>query len=305
MAKKVRLIEVGLRDGLQNESKLLTVDERLQILKGLIEAGHREIELGAFVSPKWVPQMAGTAELVAQALKAYPLKKGHEFTVLVPNDKGYDGAKPTGLKEIAVFLACTESFSQKNINCSIEESFERYASVIARAKKDKILVRGYLSVCFGCPYEGDVAPNKVVKLAERLLKMGVYEVSFGDTIGVANPKQVQALIRKLHNKFKGSQIAMHFHDTRGTALANTLASIQEGVMSFDSSIGGLGGCPYAPGSLGNVATEDMVYMIHGMGLDTGLNLRRLVELNKQIVKMMGKELPSRVGALSPEKFQGR
>ena len=304
MAKKrIRLVEVGLRDGLQNETKHLTVAQRLTILSDLVAAGQKDVELGAFVSPKWVPQMSGTTELVNQALKLYPSRKGFHFSALVPNDKGYEDARKTSIKEIAVFLACSESFSQKNINCSIEESFVRAQSVLAKAKKDKLKVRGYLSVCFGCPYEGAIDPKRVIKIAERLIKMGVYEISFGDTIGIANPKQVRGLIQGLKKKLKLTQMAMHFHDTRGTALANTLVSAEAGITSFDSSIGGLGGCPYAPGSLGNVATEDMVYLLHSLGYFTGLNLRRLVELNKKITEMMGKSLPSRVGALSPSKFE--
>ena len=308
MSKKVRLIEVGLRDGLQNEKVQLSVDQRYTIVEGLIAAGHREMELGAFVSPKWVPQMAGTAELCAQVLMKYPQRtaknaKGYRFSVLVPNEQGYNSALPTGIQEIAIFAAATESFSKKNINCSIEESFERYRLVTQLAKKNKIRVRGYLSVCFGCPYEGAVDPKKVVQFADRLMKLGIYEISLGDTIGIANPKQVRDLVKLLKKKVPLTKVAMHFHDTRGTALANTLASVDLGIRNFDSSIGGLGGCPYAPGSLGNVATEDMVFMLHGLGLQTGLDLRKLVELNKKIAQMMGKNLPSRVGALAPEKFK--
>lgn len=301
-SNKVKLVEVGLRDGLQNEQVVLSVSQRLQIVKGLIAAGHRAIELGAFVSPKWVPQMAGSAELINHVMPLYKNIKNMHFSALVPNEKGYDLSRETPLKEIAIFLSCTESFSQKNMNCSIAESFARYELVLKRARKDKIKVRGYLSVCFGCPYEGDVDPKVVIAMTLRLLKMGVYEVSLGDTIGIANPKQVTQLLKKLKTKTKLSKVAMHFHDTRGVALANTLASVNEGVRIFDSSIGGLGGCPYAPGSLGNVATEDMVNLLHGMDFKTGLSLRKLVELNKVISEMMGKALSSRVGALSPAKF---
>lgn len=292
--KNVKIVEVGLRDGLQNESTQLSVEQRYDLYDKLVQAGHKNIEIGAFVSPKWVPQMAVTAELSALILSETKKKKIN-LPVLVPNVEGMLKAIDAGLTEVAIFAACTESFSQKNINCSISESFKRFEPVMQLAREHKIKVRGYLSTCFGCPFEGKVSEAKVISVAKKMAKLGVYEISIGDTIGVANPEQVKSLFKKLKKVIPIAKLAGHFHDTRGTALANILAAYEVGVRTFDSSIGGLGGCPYAPGAAGNVATEDVVYMFDGMKVKTGLNLKKLIETNHWLQPMMNHELSSKVG----------
>jgi hydroxymethylglutaryl-CoA lyase len=295
---KVTIVEVGPRDGLQNEKKTLSLDSRLKFAQELAKAGVKKLELGAFVSPQWVPQMAGSAELLTRALelqKAKQLPKDIEISALVPNPRGMEDALKVGITHVAIFGSASESFSKKNINCTIEESFERFEKVVAMAKPRKIKVRGYLSMCFGCPFEGEVSEAKVVSLVKRMAKMGIYEISIGDTIGVADPKQVRRLVGKLVKAVGAKKLAMHFHDTRGTAMANILAALDLGVRTFDSSLGGLGGCPHAPAATGNVATEDVVYMLHRMGFETGINIEKLIELNKWMTTEIGHELPSRVG----------
>lgn len=293
MPKKIQIVEVGARDGLQNEKVTLSIPDRLEFIRKLSAAGLKRIEVGAFVSPKWVPQMDGSKDLI-QALFKEKFPKDIEFSALVPNEKGMEDALQTPIKNIAVFGACSESFSQKNINCSIEESFARFKSVIADAKKNKIKVRGYLSTAFGCPYEGHVPEKRVIELVERMLKLGVFEVSVGDTIGVATPKQVKSMLQKLKRKVPIKKIAMHMHDTRGTALANVVASLEMGVAVFDSSTGGLGGCPYARGSSGNLATDDLVYLLHGMGFKTGVDLNKLISIKPFLEEKIYRSLPSRV-----------
>lgn len=294
-SKGIRIIEVGLRDGLQNESTNLTVDQRFNLLSKLVDAGVKAFEVGAFVSPKWVPQMAVTSDLIDKVVDAYPDQKKYQYSVLVPNEQGMLQALKAGVKEVALFASSSETFSHKNINCSIEESFERFKPIMALAKKNNIRVRGYLSVCFGCPFEGYVPEKKVIELAKRLYKLGCYEVSIGDTIGVANAGQVESLFKKLKKVVPSRKIAGHFHDTRGQALANILAAYKVGIKNFDSSIGGLGGCPYAKGATGNVATEDVIYMFSGMGLDTGIDLAKLIEINKWLEPQMNHKLSSKVG----------
>lgn len=300
MSKKVRIIEVGPRDGLQNESQVFTFEQRLSFVNQLAAANLQEIEVASFVSPKWIPQMAGSLELV-QALRAEQTSKKISdkirFSALVPNEKGMESALTSGVKEIAIFAACSESFSQKNINCSIEESFARFAPVIKLARKNKIRVRGYLSVCFGCPYEGAVNEKIVVKNAKRMLAMGAYEVSIGDTIGVANPKQVQSMVRALKKAVGAKKFALHLHDTRGMALANIACAVEMGVRAFDSSVGGLGGCPYAAGASGNVATEDVVHMLHQMGYATGVDLLALCQTARWLGGELKKELPAKISKL--------
>jgi hydroxymethylglutaryl-CoA lyase len=290
----IQLVEVGLRDGLQNEKSVMSVSDRARCAQVLRGAGLSRIELGAFVSSQRVPQMAGTADVVTQIKESKLDLKG--FSVLVPNEQGYEAFIENPIPEIAIFGSVTESFSQKNINCSIAESLERFKIVIQRARKDKVRVRGYLSMCFGCPYEGEVDPKKVVQLTKTLLKMGCFEVSIGDTIGVASPADVKKLIQMLKkSRVPLSKIAGHFHDTRGTALANIATAQNLGVSIFDTSIGGLGGCPYAPGASGNVATEDVVYMFQRMGHLKKINLKSLIDLNHQISSMLGgRPLPSKV-----------
>lgn len=311
MAKKsISIIEVGARDGLQNESALVSIEDRVELIQKLADAGVKRIEAGAFVSPKWVPQMSGTAEIL-QKLKAIisgnPSSKlaQAQLSVLVPNEKGMDRALNSGVNSVAIFASASETFSKKNINCSIEESFSRFATITQRARQNRIKVRGYLSMCFGCPFEGDIPPIKVAGLVQRLVGLGVYEVSIGDTIGVADPGQVRKIIRLLKKSVPPKKIAMHFHDTRGTALANILASIDLGIHSFDTSLGGLGGCPYAPNATGNVATEDVVYMLKRMGFETHIDLGQLIQINKWIAKVIGRDLPSKVSRAGlPKRIRG-
>lgn len=293
MKKQIVIQEVGPRDGLQNEVSTISIPLKLKMIDGLVKSGLKRIEAGAFVSPKWVPQMQGSEEVIKKSLKKHNRSKIH-ISALVPNVKGFERAAQTSLKEIAVFGAATESFSQKNINCTIKESFKRFEEVIALAKQKKMWVRGYLSVAFGCPYEGKVSEKKVIRLSEKFLNLGVDEISIGDTIGVANPKQVKSLIEGLKQSVPLNKLAMHLHDTRGTALANVLQSLEEGVYIFDSSVGGLGGCPYAKGASGNLATEDLVYMLHGMGLKTGVKLEELIKVSQVMEKALKRRLQSKV-----------
>ncbi len=295
--KNVVIVEVGPRDGLQNESKSLPLDVRLEFIKRLSKAGLKRIEVGAFVSPQWVPQMSGTSDLIQMIQQDADLKKPKTFdafSVLVPNMKGMEGALSSGIREVAVFGACSESFSKKNINCTIDESFERFKEVMSAAKKQKIKVRGYLSTAFGCPYEGHVEEKKVIELVKRMLKLGVYEVSVGDTIGVATPKQVESMLKKLKRVIPLKKIAMHFHDTRGTAIANVVKSLELGIRTFDSSAGGIGGCPYAKGASGNLSTDDLVYLLRGLGYSTGVDLQALLETSNWIQSPIGHGLPSRL-----------
>lgn len=294
MSKKVQIVEVGPRDGLQNEARKLSHEQRVAFVQHLAKSGLRRLEVGAFVSPKWVPQMEGSAEVIQELYRRRgEFPKEVRFAALVPNVKGMEDALRTPIEEVAIFAASSESFSKKNINCSIEESFQRFVEVAAMAKKNKRRLRAYLSVAFGCPYEGVVPEKRVLDLILRLIKLGAYEVSVGDTIGIANPNQVESLIRKIKRRVPLKKIAMHFHDTRGTALANVLVSLKAGVRTFDSSFGGLGGCPYAKGASGNLATEDLVYMLHGMGFKTGVDLSRLLTYAPAVQAAVGHKLPSR------------
>lgn len=291
---EIQIVEVGPRDGLQNEAKTLSQSQRFEFIKHLASSGLKRIEIGAFVSPKWVPQMAGSQELILEVFKRRgEFPKAAQFSALVPNVKGMEDALKTSIPEIAIFGAASESFSKRNINCSIKESLERFQQVAKMAKQNKRKVRGYLSVAFGCPYEGKVDEKRVVELVQAYIKLGVYEVSVGDTIGVATPKQVKSLLKKLKTKVPLKKIALHMHDTRGTALANVLAGLEMGVKVFDSSFGGLGGCPYARGASGNLATDDLVYMLHGMGFKTGVDLGKLITYAKQMEQAMGRKLKSR------------
>jgi len=297
MSRRVEIVEMGLRDGLQNEKVVVPVETRIEFARRLSQTGLRRLEIGAFVRSAKVPQMAGSKDVVAGVLKLQKEKKipsSIQFSALVPNEIGMRDAIQSGVKEIAIFASSTESFSKSNINCTIEESFERFKPVIALAKKNKIKVRGYLSVCFGCPFEGPVPEKRVVELTKRLYQLGCYEISIGDTIGVADPGQVASLIKKLKRVIPVKKIAGHFHDTRGTSLANILTAYQLGVRVFDASVGGLGGCPYAPGSSGNVATEDVVYMFDRMGVETGLDLKQYIETNHWISSQIKKDLCSKV-----------
>jgi len=285
----VHVVEVGPRDGLQNEKVTIPTEAKIDYITALADAGLRTIEAGAFVSPKWVPQMADTAEVY----RNIPKDPGVDYPVLVPNLKGLDRAIEAGVKSISIFTAASETFNKRNINMSIDESFENYAPVAMRARSEGMKVRGYVSTAFGCPYEGDVAPEKVLEVSARLLDLGCYEVSVGDTIGVGTPVQVQGVIGMLLQVIPASKLAMHFHDTRGTALANTLSALDMGITTFDASSGGLGGCPYAPGASGNMATEDLVYMLEKMGIDTAVDLNLLVAASQIIAPYLDHPLPGR------------
>jgi isopropylmalate/homocitrate/citramalate synthase len=285
----VKIVEVGPRDGLQNEKVTLPLEAKVAFITALGDAGLRTIEAGAFVSPKWVPQMADTAEVY----RNIPKDPGVDYPVLVPNEKGLDRALEAGVTSISIFTAASESFNKRNINMSIDESFENYAPVAVRARAEGLRVRGYVSTAFGCPYEGDVAPEKVLEVCARLLDIGCYEVSVGDTIGVGTPMQVQGVVGMLLQVIPATRLAMHFHDTRGTALANTLAAMEMGIATFDASAGGLGGCPYAPGASGNLATEDLVYMLDGMAIESGVDLNRLVAASSIIAPYLDHPLPGR------------
>ncbi len=290
--KKIKVVEVGLRDGLQNESKILTVDQKVELGKKLLDSGMRFMEAGAFVRTDKVPQMEGSEQVFAK-LSEYSPKSN--LSVLVPNEIGMQKAIENDVKEVAVFAGCSESFSQKNINCSIEESFFRFEKVFSLAKKNKIKVRGYLSVCFGCPFEGEIKEAVVVRLTKKLYEMGAYEISIGDTIGKAHVGQVRSLFSKLKKSIPVEKLAGHFHDTRGQALANILESYNQGIRVFDSSIGGLGGCPYAPAATGNVATEDVLYMFQKTGVSTNIDLKKILQVHTWLTQEMGKPLPSKLG----------
>ena len=291
MAEDVRIVEVGPRDGLQAEATCLKASVRARLLDLLAEAGVTSLEAGSFVSPRLVPQMAETADVLARLQRNGRAR----YIALVPNEKGLDAALAAGVDEIAVFASASETFSRRNINCSIEESLARFAPIFARAK-GALPVRGYVSCAFGCPYEGVVAPSAVVGLARRLVALGCHEVSVADTIGVATPRDAKMVARAVADEIGASRVALHFHDTRGQALANIHASLEADIRTFDSSVAGLGGCPFAAGATGNVATEDVVYMLHGMGLSTGIDLRALLAAGDFITEQLGRPTGSRVAA---------
>ena len=288
--ERVTVYEVGPRDGLQNIDTPLEVELKVRFIEALAEAGLPAVEAGAFVSPKSVPQMADTDRVYAQ-LRPRPDVR---YPALVPNERGLDAALAAGVREIAVFTAASETFNRRNINASIAESIERFRPVVRRARDAALGVRGYVSTCFGCPYEGRVDPARVRDVTRALFDLGVQEVSLGDTIGVAVPTLVDAVLDLLLPEFDIGRLALHFHDTRGTALANIVQALRHGARTFDASAGGLGGCPYAPGATGNVASEDVVYLLHGMGFETGVDLDRLVDASLLVEQRLGAPLPSRV-----------
>lgn len=290
MTSHVKIVEVGPRDGLQNEATPLSIETRVAFVERLLGAGLETVEVGSFVSPKWVPQMAGTAQVLANVIARH---RGN-FPVLVPNEKGLDAALEAGAKEIAIFAAASESFSQKNINCSIAQSIDRYRPVADRARDAGIRIRGYVSCVLGCPYEGAVATGKVVSVSEQLSSLGCYEISLGDTIGTGTPGKVSELIKAVSNAIPVEQAAVHFHDTYGQALTNIYSALEQGVLVVDAAAGGLGGCPYARGASGNVATETVVYMLDGMGVDTGVNLMGLLEAVDFIGEALGRASQSAV-----------
>ncbi|MDH4191897.1 MAG: hydroxymethylglutaryl-CoA lyase [Betaproteobacteria bacterium] len=291
LPKKVRIVEVGPRDGLQNEKGVVPTKIKIELIERLADCGLAAIEATAFVSPKWVPQMADHSEV----LKGIRRKPGVAYAVLAPNLKGLDSARAAGAEEVAIFPAATESFSQKNLNCSIAESLERFGAVARAARAAGLRVRGYLSCALGCPFEGEVAPARVAELAAALDAMGCYEVSLADTIGVATPRKTQAMLEACARRVPIERLAGHYHDTYGQALANLYASLELGVAVFDASVAGLGGCPYAPGATGNVATEDVVYLLNGLGIETGVDLARLAQTGLWISAAIGREPATRVG----------
>lgn len=288
--EQVTIFEMGPRDGLQNEAANITVADKVALIEGLADAGVQKIESGSFVSPKWVPQMANSDQVLQQIKRL----DGVAYTALTPNMRGYDGAIASNASEVAVFGAASESFTQKNINCSIAESIERFIPVIEAAKARNLPVRGYVSCVAGCPYDGDIAPEKVADVAKQLFELGCYEISLGDTIGVGTPKVIQRMLNAVKEHVPVTKLAVHFHDTYGQALTNILVALQNGINVIDSSVAGLGGCPYAKGASGNVASEDVVYMLHGMGIDTGIDLNKMVQVGATISQVLGKQPQSKV-----------
>jgi hydroxymethylglutaryl-CoA lyase len=289
MTDSVRIVEVGPRDGLQNEKTLIPAAAKIELIDRLSATGLRSIEATSFVSPKWVPQLADAAEVYVGIAK----RPGVRYPVLVPNEQGYERARAVGVDEIAVFTAASEAFNRKNINAGIEESLQRFEPVMARAKADGVAVRGYVSTVLGCPYQGDVPVADVVRVAKALHAMGCYEVSLGDTIGVGTPSKAAAMLRAVASEVPVAALAVHFHDTYGQALANILGCLDVGVRVVDAAVSGTGGCPYAKGASGNVASEDVVYMLHGMGIDTGIDLDALSATGRWLAHCLGRETGSK------------
>jgi len=287
----VRIVEVGPRDGLQNEKTIVPTATKVELIDRLSETGLASIEATSFVSPKWVPQLADAADVFA----AIRRKPGVRYPVLVPNLQGYERARAAGADEVAVFTAASEAFNRKNINASIDESIERFAPVMKRARADGVAVRGYVSTVLGCPYQGDVPVADVVRVAERMHALGCYEISLGDTIGIGTPAKARAMLAAVGERVPMSALAVHFHDTRGQALANILACLELGVAVVDSSVSGAGGCPYARGATGNVASEDVVYMLHGMGISTGIDLDTLIDTGRWLSAQLARDNGSKVG----------
>ena len=290
LPKHVKIVEVGPRDGLQNEKQAIDTATKVELIARLGASGLKTIEATAFVSPKWVPQMADNAEVMRQITRL----DGVTYPVLTPNLKGLEAALATGVTEVAVFAAASEAFSQKNINCSISESIERFVPVIESAREHGVAVRGYVSTVVGCPYQGDVPPEKVAEVAKALFDLGCYEISLGDTIGVGTPLKVQAMLTEVSKAVPMEKLAGHFHNTYGMAIANIYASLQMGMAVFDASVAGLGGCPYAKGASGNVATEDVVYLLNGLGIDSGVDLTSLVETAVWVSAQLGRAPASNV-----------
>ncbi len=280
---RVKIVEVGPRDGLQNEQVQIPTAAKIRFIDLLSAAGFETVEATSFVSPKAIPQLGDASEVMAGITK----RPGASYPVLVPNQRGMERALAAGARAVAVFTAASETFTRHNINATIAESIENFRPVVEMARSADVTVRGYISTVFGCPYEGDVSPAKVLEVAERLLELGVDELSLGDTIGVATPNQVVEIVTLLAGRIPLEKLALHFHDTRGTALANVLTGLQLGIATFDASAGGLGGCPYAPGAAGNLATEDLLYLLHGLGIETGVDLAKVVEATSFIASFLG------------------
>lgn len=297
LPKQVRIVEVGPRDGLQNEKQAIPTRAKIDLIENLVEAGLNYIEAGSFVNPKWVPQMADSGEVFAGIQR----KSDVTYAALTPNLQGYERALAVGANEVAIFAAASEAFSQKNINCSIKESIARFETLIAAAKQQQIPVRGYISCVAGCPYSGSVDTETVAAIANDLLALGCYEISLGDTIGVGTAGQIKQLLETLTQTIPVEKLAVHMHDTYGQALVNIYAALEAGVSVVDSSVAGLGGCPYAVGATGNVATEDVVYLLNGLGIDHGVNLEKLIYAGNTISNMLGKPTNSRVARAMREK----
>jgi hydroxymethylglutaryl-CoA lyase len=294
MPSQVRIVEVGARDGLQNEKTIIPTATKIELIDRLSATGLRTIEATSFVSPKWVPQLADASEVFRRIAK----KPGVSYPVLVPNLQGYERAREVGATQIAIFTAASEAFNRKNINASIDESIERFVPVLERARADRVKVRGYVSTVLGCPYQGEVPVGDVVRVAKRLHELGCYEISLGDTIGIGTPGNARAMLRAVAGEVPIAALAVHFHDTRGQALANILTCLEEGVTVVDSSVSGAGGCPYAKGATGNVASEDVVYMLEGMGIATGIDLPALIETGLWLSAQLGRATSSRVARAS-------
>ena len=290
LPQRVSIIEVGPRDGLQNEKATIPLADKVALIEGLADAGMKRIEAGSFVSPKWVPQMADSGDV----MRAMSRQSDVVYSALTPNIKGYEGAMAASADEVAIFGAASESFSQKNINCSIAESLARFSDVMDAAKAQGKRVRGYVSCVLGCPYEGEIEPKAVAHVSQKLLEMGCYEISLGDTIGVGTPQKTQQMLDAVKAVVPVDALAVHFHDTYGQALANILVALQNGIANVDSAVAGLGGCPYAKGASGNVASEDVVYMLHGMGIETGVDLNKLAITGDKIIQVLGKANQSKV-----------
>lgn len=294
MNDAVRIVEVGPRDGLQNEKTIVSVSDKISLINQLSSCGFQTVEATSFVSPKWVPQLADAAEVFVGINK----HAGVSYPVLVPNLQGYERARSVGATEVAIFGAASEAFSQKNINASIDESIERFVPVLEQAKKDGVKVRGYVSTVLGCPYQGDVPVADVVRISKKLFELGCYEISLGDTIGIGTPKNARAMLAAVATEIPMASLAVHFHDTRGQALANILACLEEGVRVVDSAVSGTGGCPYAKGASGNVASEDVVYMLEGIGMTTGIHMDKLIETGRWLSQLLGRETSSKVNRAS-------
>jgi hydroxymethylglutaryl-CoA lyase len=287
---RVSIYEVAPRDGLQNEKVVLSIESKKQLVSALLATGVTRIELTSFVAPRWIPQLSDADELAAQITPP----AGVTFSALCPNAKGLERARAAGLREIAVFLSASETHNRKNTNKTIEQSLSTFAEVVPPALEAGMRVRAYVSTVWGCPYEGEVEKERALAIAEELLALGCYQISLGDTIGAGTPRQTESILDLFLEKIPASKIALHLHDTRGTALANVLVGLAMGIADFDAAIGGLGGCPYAPGAAGNVATEDLVYMLHGMGIETGLDLEKLIEAAREAERIVGRPLPGKV-----------
>ena len=290
--EKIQIVEVGPRDGLQNEKEWVPTETKISLIEKLADAGLTKIEATSFVSPKWVPQLKDAHEVFTGIKRI----AGVSYPVLTPNMKGFERALEADAKEIAVFSAASEAFSQKNTNCSIEESINRFRPVLEEAQKNNIQVRGYISCVLGCPYQGHVPVEDVINLAAKMIEMGCFQISLGDTIGAGTPVQAKSMVQKVAEKVPLSKLALHFHDTRGQALANIYACLELGITVIDASVAGLGGCPYAKGASGNVATEDVVFMLHGMDIETGIDLNKLIETGRFISGVLGRVPQSRVSA---------